>query len=61
MRLGFGFWGSKVLMSLNMLLETDGGFDYTGSQCLGWVREAGFRHVRVEALAGPQSMVVGIK
>ncbi len=50
-----------LLMSLNMLLETDGGFDYTGSECLGWVREAGFRETRIEPLTGPQTMVVAIK
>jgi SAM-dependent methyltransferase len=50
-----------LLMSLNMLLETTGGFDYTGADCLGWVRDAGFREVRIEPLIGPHSMVVGIK
>lgn len=50
-----------LLMSLNMLIETPGGFDYTGSDCSGWMREAGFRSTSVEHLAGPDSMVVGIK
>jgi hypothetical protein len=50
-----------LLMSLNMLIETEGGFDYTGEDCTGWMREAGFRQTRVEHLAGPESMVVGIK
>jgi hypothetical protein len=50
-----------LLMSLNMLIETPGGFDYTGADCEGWLREAGFRQTRVEHLAGPHSMVVGIK
>lgn len=50
-----------LLMSLNMLIETPGGFDYTGADCQGWMREAGFRETRVEHLAGPDSMVVGIK
>ena len=50
-----------LLMSLNMLIETPGGFDYTGKDCAGWMREAGFRETRVEHLAGPDSMVVGIK
>jgi len=30
-----------LLMSLNMLIETPGGFDYTGSNCMTWMREAG--------------------
>ncbi|HEX8914957.1 MAG TPA: methyltransferase [Humisphaera sp.] len=50
-----------LLMSLNMLIETPGGFDYTGADCQGWMREAGFRDARVEHLCGPDSMVVGVK
>ena len=50
-----------LLMSLNMLIETSGGFDYSGADCIAWMREAGFRESRVEPLAGPDSMVVGIK
>ena len=30
-----------LLMSLNMLIETQGGFDYTGADCRGWMAEAG--------------------
>jgi len=50
-----------LLMSLNMLIETPGGFDYTGADCTGWMREAGFSATRVEPLVGPDSMVIGIK
>jgi SAM-dependent methyltransferase len=50
-----------LMMSLNMLVETPGGFDYTGADCQSWLREAGFRDTRVEPLAGPDSMVIGIK
>lgn len=50
-----------LLMSLNMLIETPGGFDYTGADCQGWMREAGFREARVEHLVGPDSMCIGIK
>jgi hypothetical protein len=50
-----------LLMSLNMLIETPGGFDYTGADCQGWMREAGFSATRVEPLVGPDSMVIGIK
>jgi hypothetical protein len=50
-----------LLMSLNMLIETPGGFDYTGADCVAWMREAGFRDTRVEHLIGPYSMVVGVK
>ena len=50
-----------LLMSLNMLIETQAGFDFTGADCCGWMREAGFKETRVEPLCGPDSMVVGIK
>jgi hypothetical protein len=50
-----------LLMSLNMLIEVPGGFDYTGADCQGWMRGVGFRTTRVEHLAGPDSMVVGVK
>ena len=50
-----------LLMSLNMLIETPGGFDYTGADCQSWMEEAGFSESYVEHLVGPDSMVVGIK
>jgi hypothetical protein len=50
-----------LLMSLNMLIETAGGFDYTGADCSGLMREVGFEETYVEHLVGPDSMVVGIK
>jgi hypothetical protein len=50
-----------LLMSLNMLIETPSGFDYTGADCAGWMKEIGFRKTYVEHLLGPDSMVVGIK
>lgn len=50
-----------LLMSLNMLVNTNGGFDYTRAEGIGWVREAGFAEVRCEHLAGPTSIIVGIK
>lgn len=50
-----------LLMSLNMLIETPGGFDYSGADCIAWMQEAGFHDIRVEHLVGPDSMVIGIK
>jgi len=47
--------------SLNMLIETNDGFDYTAADCAGWMKEAGFRETQVEHLVGPDSMVIGIK
>ena len=51
----------SLMMSVHMMIETYGGFDYTGADCQGWMREAGFKETRVEHLVGPDSMVVGIK
>lgn len=50
-----------LMMSLNMLIETRSGFDYTGADCAGWMKEAGFTSTGVTHLVGPDSMVVGIK
>jgi hypothetical protein len=51
----------SLLMSLNMLIETQTGSDFTGADCSAWMRDAGFKETRVEPLCGPDSMVVGIK
>lgn len=53
--------GIGLLMSLNMLVETSGGFDYTGADCCGWMRDAGFQKTYIKPLVGPDSMVLGVK
>ncbi|MEC3913022.1 methyltransferase [Nocardia sp. CDC160] len=50
-----------LLMSLNMLIETPGGFDYTAADLRTWLTEAGFRDPQTEHLAGPESMVWALK
>jgi hypothetical protein len=30
-----------LLMSLNMLIESPGGFDYSGADCTGWMKKTG--------------------
>ena len=50
-----------LMASLNMLIETPAGFDFTGADCQGWMKDAGFRQTRVEQLTGPDSMVIGIR
>jgi hypothetical protein len=50
-----------LLMSLNMLIETHEGFDYTGADCCSWMTDAGFTAAYVEHLVGPDSMVVALK
>src|SRR5688572_17428620 len=50
-----------LLMSLNMLIETHGGFDFTGADCRKWMKQAGFSRTQVASLAGPDGMVIGFK
>jgi hypothetical protein len=50
-----------LLMSLNMLIETPGGFDFTGADCQGWMKDTGFSETDVKPLGGPTSMVIGFK
>lgn len=50
-----------LMMSLNMLIETPGGFDYTAADCQAWMKQAGFAETRSEHLVGPDSMVIAIK
>lgn len=50
-----------LLMSLNMLIETHGGFDFTGADCRKWMKEVGFKRTQVTRLAGPDGMMVGFK
>jgi len=50
-----------LLMSLNMLIELPGGFDYTGAQFDGWAKAAGFARTEVRPLAGPSSAAIAYK
>ena len=50
-----------LLMSLNMLIETPGGSDYTGAQFDGWCRGAGFIRTEIVPLAGPTSAAIAYK
>ena len=50
-----------LLMSLNMLIETPAGFDYTPADCRGWMKATGFRRTEAGPLAGPTSMVIAYK
>jgi hypothetical protein len=50
-----------LLMSLNMLIELPGGFDYTGAQFDAWSKEAGFERTEIIALAGPSSAAIAYK
>ncbi len=50
-----------LLMSLNMLIETAEGYDYTGADFTGWAKEAGFERSYIMPLTGPSSAAVAIK
>lgn len=50
-----------LLMSLNMLIETGEGFDFTAADFEGWAKEAGFSKVDFLPLGGPTSAVIAIK
>ena len=50
-----------LLMSLNMLIETPGGFDYSGADFRSWCAEAGFTRFETIHLAGPSSAAVAYK
>jgi hypothetical protein len=50
-----------LLMSLNMLIETAGGFDYTPRDCRQWLKQTGFRTSKVVPLTPTRTMVVATK
>lgn len=50
-----------LMMSLNMLIETPSGFDYTGKDFAGWANEAGFEDVELLPLVGPASAAIARK
>lgn len=50
-----------LLMSLNMLIELPGGFDYTGAQYDAWCTEAGFDRTEIVPLAGPASAAIAYR
>jgi hypothetical protein len=50
---------SGLLASLNMLIMTAGGFDFTGAECIRWMREAGFHDVCSKPLPSEMSMIIG--
>jgi 2-polyprenyl-3-methyl-5-hydroxy-6-metoxy-1,4-benzoquinol methylase len=50
-----------LLMSLNMLIETGKGFDYTFTDFNGWARTAGFSRTEIIPLTGPSSAAIAYK
>ena len=50
-----------LMMSLNMAIETDQGFDFTASDFNKWAMEVGFSRTSTMPLTGPSSAVIAIK
>ncbi|HWV54566.1 methyltransferase [Pseudorhodoplanes sp.] len=50
-----------LLASLNMLVMTPGGFDFTIADCRQWLDEAGFNGAEFAPLTPDQSMIVATK
>ncbi len=50
-----------MLMSLNMLIETEGGFDYTFKDFCRWGEKVGFKSFHLMPLAGPASAAIAYK
>jgi len=52
---------TALLMGLNTVIETPAGGAHTLAQARDLFEGAGFRDVRAEVLAGPESMLIGVK
>jgi precorrin-6B methylase 2 len=50
-----------LMASLNMLIETEAGFDYTTKDFEEWAQEAGFKRIEVIPLTGPTSAAIAYK
>jgi hypothetical protein len=50
-----------MMMSLNMLIETGKGFDYTFADFNKWAKEVGFKSTSLVPLAGPSSAAIAYK
>jgi len=50
-----------LMMSLNMLIETGKGFDYTLADFNRWAKNVGFKSTSILPLAGPSSAAIAYK
>jgi len=50
-----------MMMSLNMLIETGKGFDYTFADFNRWAKKVGFKTTTLTPLAGPSSAAIAYK
>ena len=52
---------AALLMSLNMLIETQGGSTYSESDCRLWLQEAGFDEIQIVKLNKTHSLAIACK
>jgi len=50
-----------LMMSLNMAIETNEGFDFTAADFDQWAKDVGFKQTSIMALTGPSSAAIAIK
>ena len=50
-----------MMMSINMLIETGKGFDYTFADFNKWAKVVGFSSTKIIQLAGPSSAAIAFK
>ncbi len=50
----------SLLASLNMLIDTPAGFEFTEQECTDWMRQAGFHEIRTERLDWINTAVIGL-
>jgi O-methyltransferase domain/Dimerisation domain len=50
-----------LLSSLNMLIETEGGAEYTAPECKEWMSQAGFTDINIEPLGDVHTALIGFK
>lgn len=50
-----------LMMSLNMLIETPEGYDFSAGEFAGWAKEIGYSEISVLPLTGPSTAVIAIK
>jgi hypothetical protein len=50
-----------LLSSLNMLIETARGSEYTGAECKDWMRHVGFGEIHTKPLGDIHTAVIGVR
>jgi hypothetical protein len=50
-----------LLSSLHMRLVSEGGFDYSGAECMDWMRESGFGEISIEKTVLGHTIIVASK